>query len=157
MQFIVNITLLLSFKRELEVQHIHIDEYIKRTTIEVNTKRTDVLEILNPQFKIEMYLDRNKKAIATHIQSHRKQEFDILDRGSDVFIGHTQSLIDSELKRQFGGRKRLYNLVFQIVSSIGGILTDEQKSGIKEISMDKMFINLVDEMYAQFERDKSKT
>ena len=86
MQFIVNITLLLSLREKFELQHIHIDEYIKRTTIEVNTKRTDVLEILNPQFKIEMYLDRNKKkAIATHIQSHRKQEFDILDREGLMF------------------------------------------------------------------------
>lgn len=153
---VVNITLLSSLRKKFELQHIHIDEYIKRTTIKLNPKRTDVLEILNPQFKIEMYLDRNKKkAIATHIQSHRKHEFDILDRGSDVFIVYTQSLIDSELERQFGGRKRLYNLILQIVSSIDGILTDEQKSGIKELSTDKTFINLVDEMYAQFERGRS--
>ena len=104
----------------------------------------------NPKFKIKMYLDRNKKkAIATHIQSHRKHEYEIFDVGSDVLIQHIQSQIDWKVKIEFGG------LVFQIVSTIGMISKDEQKSGFKELSMDKTFINLVDEMYAQFERGRS--
>jgi hypothetical protein len=153
---IVNIELLLSLREKFELQHIHIDEYINRTTIEVNTERKDVLEISNPKFKIKMYLDRNKKkAIATHIQSHRKHEYEIFDAGSDVLIQHIQSQIDWKVKIEFGGRKRLYPLVFQIVSTIGGILKDEQKSGIKELSTDKTFINLVDDMYGQFERGRS--
>ena len=50
-----------------------------------------------------MYLDRNKKkAIATHIQSHRKHEYEIFDAGSDVLIQLTQSQIDWKVKIEFG-------------------------------------------------------
>jgi hypothetical protein len=147
--------LLLSLREKFDLEFIDLEEYINQTNIDVKGERNNELIISNPRFKIRLYLDREKKrAIATHIQSRRQYEYIVDDSGSDAVILDAQSQGDFQIKREFGDRKQLKSLVYQMVNQIG-IFAKKNESEYEELSRDKAFMSLVDNVYLQLKSGRA--
>jgi hypothetical protein len=142
--------LLLSLREKFELEFISLDEYVNQTNISIKGERDNELIISNPRFKIRLCLDREKKrAVATHIQSRKQYEYVVDDSGSDAFILDAQSQDDFQIKKEFGGRKQLNSLVYQMVDLISIFAKKKHESEYEELSRDKAFMNLVDNVYSQ--------
>ena len=142
--------LLLSLREKFELEYTSLDEYVEHSKIETNNESHNTVLISSPQFRIRIQLDRaKKKAIATHLQSRRMYEYEIEEGGSDVFIVGVQSHIDWKIWREFGERKQLDTLIYQIVSTVGHATEADKENRFKGLSTDKNFMNLVDDVYTQ--------
>lgn len=148
--------LLLSLRTKFDLGHISLDEYIRHTKIAKVGKSDNELEILNPQFRIRLYLYRTKKkAIATHLQSRWVYEYEIEDEGSDVSIVDIQTQIDREIEREFGERNQLNTLVYQTVSTVGRAAIGDLKDRFGRLSTDENFMGLIEDVYNQFNHGRS--
>lgn len=145
--------LLISLREKFELEHIDLNEYLDRTDVKVNDNKT-VIEICNPQFRFSVYLNRKKKkAIASFLQGRRECEYEIRDIGSDTFIGDVKPFINWKIEFEFGERKQLDSLVYQIVSSIG-LAPLDKRGDFKILARDTKFLNLVDTIQTQFEQGR---
>jgi predicted transcriptional regulator len=154
---IIDISLLLSLRTKFMLDSIDLREYIDGTKIKLNPERIDELELLNTnaQFKIKMRLDKSKKkVIATHPRNRIIHNYEIEEIGSDILIVNIQPKIDWEIGIKFGRREQISSLVYQMVSTIGWT-SQEQRSGLKELTRDETFNRLVEDVYAQFEQGRS--
>lgn len=107
-------------------------------------------------FRVKLRLDRGKKkVIAMLLGSRVSYEYEIEERDSDVDIMQVVSQINYEIVNEFLKGKLLNSLVYRMVSILGEVTTDDQKSGLKELSKDKKFMDLVDDAYTKIKRGRS--
>lgn len=143
--------LLLSLREVLQLDYISPDEYTGHSEIERKKENHNILQILNPQFRINIHMNRKqKKAIATHLQSRRSYEYEIEESGSDIFIVGAQSQIDWKIWREFGERNQLDALVYQTVSTVGRAAIGDRKERFGILSTDENFMERVDDVYNRF-------